>query len=94
MNMSNAPWSSYFKDFSGSNNKVPTEYILTDSIAGVYRGLDGTQIGVHGGNYPFDYEVSASHVVFMNVKPNVDNGKLSVTVKMSTDARDEDDDEE
>lgn len=94
MNASSGPWSTYFKDFSGSNNKTPTEYILTDSIASVYRGLDGTQIGVHGGNYPFDYEVSASHVVFMNVKPNVDNGKLSVTVKMSTDARDEDDDDE
>lgn len=87
-------FSDFFKDFTGSNYKIPTEYILTDSIAGIYLGPDGTQIGVHGGNYPFEYEVSASHVVYMNVKPNVNNGKLTVTVKMSTDAADTRDDED
>lgn len=71
-----------FKTYTGKyDDKEPLE--LTDEAKNKYLGLDGTEIGMHGGNFPFDSKTSAPQITKFNVasKSTVD-GKLSVDIEV------------
>ena len=62
-----------------TNNLVNESFALTDSIASSFLGTDGTQVGIYGGQFPFNPRV-------VNYKATVANqsradGKLEVTVQ-------------
>lgn len=68
--------SEYDALWSDKNN-----YILTDEAAAKYLGDDGTQVGIYGGENPFNDVPSNPQVTskFISARPNA-NGKLSVRI--------------
>jgi len=68
---------------SGSYIKDNDDFTLTDEAAAQYLGTDGTQVGVYGGNLPYNEEVSIPQITKCNVasKSSAD-GKLSVDIEV------------
>lgn len=68
--------SEYDALWSDKNN-----YILTDEAAAKYLGDDGTQVGIYGGENPFNDVPSNPQITskFISARPNA-NGKLSVRI--------------
>lgn len=59
-------------------------YELTDEAIANYVGTDGTQVGIHGGDAPFDDVPSNPQIESCEIAPQTDaNGKLSVKIKVS-----------
>ena len=58
-------------------------YILKEEIATSFLGSDGTEVGIHGGMFPFDTRPSYMVVKKCNVanKSTID-GKLSVDIEV------------
>ncbi|MBQ2970055.1 MAG: hypothetical protein IJE15_06695 [Bacteroidaceae bacterium] len=82
------PW----KDMTNNTNHVANfnevfsnwdTFELTDEAKTKYLGLDGTEVGIYGGNFPFDPKTSAPQITKFNVaaKSTVD-GKLSVDIEV------------
>ena len=71
-----------FITFTGSYTDAET-FELTDEAKAKYLGLDGTEVGIYGGNFPFDPKTSAPQITKFNVaaKSTVD-GKLSVDIEV------------
>ncbi len=58
-------------------------YELTDDAIAKYIGTDGTQVGIHGGEVPFDDVPSNPQIESCEVAPQTDaNGRLSVKIKV------------
>lgn len=83
-----------FKYMSNSTNKVcaisdmfKTEslYVLTDAAKAEYIGTDGTEVGIYGGNMPYDVTSDFPRILKCNVasKSTID-GKLSVDIQVKT----------
>lgn len=69
-----------FKTFNGS---VGENFELIDSIANIYRGSDGTQIGIYGGPMPFAPRVTNPLIKRINVSDrSTSDDKLPVTIEM------------
>lgn len=71
-----------FTDAAGLFKSIPY-YELTDSLANIYLGNDGTQIGPAGGNFP--YNMSVHHPRLGNIVPALQtrpDGKLEVEVEI------------
>lgn len=70
------------KTYTGEFNDKET-FDLTDDAKTKYLGLDGTEVGIYGGNFPFDPKTSAPQITKFNVatKSTVD-GKLSVDIEV------------
>lgn len=58
-------------------------YELTDEAKAKYLGIDGTQVGIYGGNIPFDTTPSNPQIVKCNVaSKSTADGKLSVDIEV------------
>ena len=66
-----------------SNFSFDERYILKEEIATSFLGSDGTEVGIHGGLFPFDTRPSYMVVKKCNVanKSTID-GKLSVDIEV------------
>lgn len=59
------------------------DWVLLDNVASTYLGGDGTQVGIYGGNNPFDPVPSSAQVKRFSVKTSEkDNGNISVTINV------------
>lgn len=69
---------------SGSTKYVDSEmYELTDEAKTKYLGLDGTQIGIYGGNLPYEEDPTAPQITKCNVAAkSTADGKLSVDIEV------------
>ncbi len=60
-------------------------FILTQEAAAKYLGLDGTQVGIHGGALPMDPIPDNLLVTRCNIAPKTTpTGKLSIEIQVST----------
>ena len=84
----------YFRETAGAYNCIfvtnqnfsfsfDERYILKEEIATSFLGSDGTEVGIHGGMFPFDTRPSYMVVKKCNVanKSTID-GKLSVDIEV------------
>lgn len=72
-----------FKTYSG-NVKDDTNFELTESAKTTYLGIDGTQVGIHGGSLPFDATPSNPQITKCNVAAkSTADGKLSVDITVN-----------
>ena len=83
-----------FEYMSNSTNKVCAEadmfkteglFVLTDAAKAEYIGKDGTEVGIYGGNMPYDVTSDFPRILKCNVasKSTID-GKLSVDIQVKT----------
>lgn len=73
----------YFHSNNLNQFSIDERYILKEEIATSFLGSDGTQVGIHGGMFPFDTRPSYMVVKKCNVanKSTID-GKLSVDIEV------------
>lgn len=74
-----------FHDYSVTSDegwfKEGTFYQLTDQAKALYKGADGTEVGIYGGATPFTTTPSYARITKFNVAPKTtDDGKLSVDI--------------
>lgn len=75
-------YASVFKTFRGTWNEGIT-FELQDSIAAKCLGGDGTQVGIYGGQVPFDPSVRNPYIKKVNVAPRSNaEGKLPVDIEI------------
>ena len=77
--------SSLFKTYRGDDiaNLDSEEFELTDDAKVEYLGMDGTQVGIYGGNLPFDPTPSNPQITKCNVAAkSTADGKLSVDIEV------------
>lgn len=72
-----------FKTYTGSYNDSET-FELTDEAKAKYLGSDKTQVGIYGGNLPFDPTPTNPQITKCNVaSKSTADGKLSVDIEVS-----------
>lgn len=72
-----------FKTFTGTYSDTET-FELTDAAKAQFLGIDGTEIGMHGGVLPYDSTPSYPQITKMNVaNKTTADGKLSVEIEVS-----------
>jgi len=72
-----------FKTYTGSYNDDET-FELTDEAKAKYLGADKTQVGIYGGNLPFDPTPTNPQITKCNVaSKSTADGKLSVDIEVS-----------
>ena len=79
--------SSIFKSYTGykNNDDIPDSeaFELTDEAKAKYLGVDGTQVGIHGGNLPYNEQPSTPQITKCNVAAkSTADGKLSVEIEV------------
>lgn len=78
---------SLFKTYTATSNKTSVQdrynFKLTDEAAAKYLGTDGTQIGIYGGNLPYDENPTIPQITKCNVAAkSTADGKLSVDIEV------------
>lgn len=77
--------STIFKDFDGTYYDACT-FELQDDIANSILGDDSTQVGIYGGQYPFDPRVRNPRIIQCNVGQRTTlDGKLSVDIEVTSE---------
>lgn len=72
-----------FKTYTGTYNDNET-FELTDEAKAKYLGSDKTQVGIYGGNLPFDPTPTNPQITKCNVaSKSTADGKLSVDIEVS-----------
>ncbi|MDE7377864.1 MAG: hypothetical protein K2N13_02760 [Paraprevotella sp.] len=72
-----------FKTFTGTYSEEEN-FELTESAKAAYLGMDGTQVGIHGGSLPFDATPSNPQITKCNVAAkSTADGKLSVDITVN-----------
>jgi len=72
-----------FKDFTGTYNDNIT-FELTDEAKAKFLGTDDTQVGIYGGNFPYDPATTNPHITKCNVAAkSTADGKLSVDIEVA-----------
>lgn len=73
-----------YKDFHTANLISDSEaFELTDEAKAKYLGVDGTQVGIHGGNLPYNEQPSTPQITKCNVAAkSTADGKLSVEIEV------------
>ena len=75
--------STLFKTYNGTYNDSET-FELTDEAKAQYLGSDGTEVGMYGGNLPFDPATTNPRITKYNVaSKSTADGKLSVDIEVS-----------
>lgn len=86
-----------FKYMTNDTNKVfpagtnflkegTTTYELLDELKNTWLGTDGTQVGMHGGNLPFDPETTVPKIKKFEVSSKTSaDGKLSIGLEIDAD---------
>lgn len=87
----------FFKYMTNDTNKVfpvgtnflkegTTTYELLDELKTTWLGTDGTQVGMHGGNLPFDPETTVPKIKKFEVSSKTSaDGKLSIGLEIDAD---------
>lgn len=76
-------WPSVFKTYSGKQFEDVETFELTDEAKTKYLGNDGTEVGIYGGNLPFDPTPSNPQITKCNVaSKSTADGKLSVDIEV------------
>ena len=57
-------------------------FLLTEEAAKTYLGSDGTQVGIYGGDMPYDPTPASPHVKKFSVKNTTEDGKLKVSLEV------------
>ena len=81
-----ADLASLFKTYTGAalNNLDSETFELTDAAKTQYLGVDGTEVGIYGGNLPFDPTPSNPQITKCNVAAkSTADGKLSVDIEVN-----------
>lgn len=78
---------SVFKTYNDFNTRSLISDIqafeLTDEAKAKYLGVDGTQVGIHGGNLPYNEQPSTPQITKCNVAAkSTADGKLSVEIEV------------
>ena len=79
-------YASLFKTYTGAalNNLDSENFQLTDAAKTQYLGVDGTEVGIYGGNLPFDPTPSNPQITKCNVAAkSTADGKLSVDIEVN-----------
>lgn len=77
-------YSTVFKTFTSSYSDSET-FELTDAAKAKYLGKDGTQVGIYGGNMPFDGTPTNPQITKCNVAAKTTaDGKLSVDIEVQS----------
>ena len=63
-------------------NHIHSSFELTDEAAAQYLGDDGTQVGVYGGNSPFNINLANPQVTKFTVNSSTENGQLKVKINV------------
>lgn len=76
-----------FKTYKDFNTKIlisdSEAFELTDEAKAKYLGVDGTQVGIHGGNLPYNEQPSTPQITKCNVAAkSTADGKLSVEIEV------------
>lgn len=76
-----------FKTYSTTSYNTyisdPEQFELTDEAKTKYLGADGTQVGLHGGNLPYDENPTTPQITKCNVAAkSTADGKLSVDIEI------------
>ena len=72
-----------FKNDIGDNINKRTTFELTDEAKIKYLGLDGTQVGIYGGQFPFNPIPANPQITKCDVAPkSTADGKLSVDIEV------------
>lgn len=79
--------STTFKTYKGFNTSSlisdSEDFELTDEAKAKYLGVDGTQVGIHGGNLPYNEQPSTPQITKCNVAAkSTADGKLSVEIEV------------
>ena len=75
-------YSAVFKTYSGTYSDTET-FELTDEAQTTYLGQDGTQVGMYGGNLPYDPIPTNPKITKFDVAPkSTADGKLSVEIEV------------
>lgn len=85
-NKSLTEYATLFKTYSGGSlNLLDSEtFELTDAAKTQYLGMDGTEVGIYGGNLPFDPTPSNPQITKCNVAAkSTADGKLSVDIEVN-----------
>lgn len=73
-----------FKTYRGSDAYSENEtFELTDDAKATYLGDDGTQVGIYGGEYPFNTTLSYPQFTKATVAKKAVDGKLSVNIELN-----------
>ena len=76
-------WPAVFKTYRGTQFEDAEEFELADEAKTKYLGNDGTQVGIYGGNLPFDPTPSNPQITKCNVAAkSTADGKLSVGIEV------------
>lgn len=84
-NKSLTDYTAFFKTYTGADlEKLDSEtFELTDEAKTKYLGTDGTEVGIYGGNLPFDPTPSNPQITKCNVaSKSTADGKLSVDIEV------------
>lgn len=82
-NVVTGDWPSVFKTYSGKQFEDKETFELTDEAKTKYLGTDGTEVGIYGGNLPFDPTPSNPQITKCNVaSKSTADGKLSVDIEV------------
>ena len=79
-------YASLFKTYTGANLDLldSENFQLTDAAKTQYLGADGTEVGIYGGNLPFDPTPSNPQITKCNVATkSTADGKLSVDIEVN-----------
>lgn len=84
---SSSALSSLFKNYTvtgyGTHVSDAYDFTLTDNAAKTYLGLDGTQVGIYGGNLPYNETPAIPQITKCNVAAkSTADGKLSVDIEV------------
>ena len=79
--------STIFKTYNGFKTTSlisdSEDFELTDGAKAKYLGVDGTQVGIHGGNLPYNEQPSTPQITKCNVAAkSTADGKLSVEIEV------------
>lgn len=76
-------YTEFFKDYTGTYNDDIT-FELTDEAKAKFLGTDDTQVGIHGGSFPYDPTTTNPHITKCNVAAkSTADGKLSVDIEVA-----------
>lgn len=79
-----ATFEELFKTYRGGEYDDDETFELTDEAKAKYLGKDGSEVGIHGGVYPFTARTSVPHITKCVVPAESDaNGKLNVEIEIN-----------
>ena len=76
-------FNTYTSDDLSKKTSDSETFELTDEVKAKYLGVDGTQVGIHGGNLPYNEQPSTPQITKCNVAAkSTADGKLSVEIEL------------